>query len=327
MGDIAQFVSDLEQPVNVLPGKARITVDENSNTLIVVAEPDVQQLYADLIARLDQRRPQVLIEVHVVIMNANDDCTFGVEISGADIDGAKRLFAFTSFGLSEVNPVTGALSIIPGIGFNGTLVDPETADVVIRALANHSRARVVAAPRILVNDNATGLLSSVAEFPFASINAANTVSTTSFAGFAQAGTTISVTPQISDDNYLNLEFDILLNDFTGAASEGLPPPRNTDQVTSVVSIPDGHTVIVGGLTRRRASHSVVGLPIIERIPILRRLTSLETSTSEDQRLFVFIKPIILRDDKFRDLRFLSDLERRNAIIPNDYPTSQPVLIR
>lgn len=326
-GDLTSLASEYNQVRQVIPGEAKITVDENTNTLIVVAGPATQKLYQELISKLDVRRPQVLVEVTVVTIDSQDDFNFGMEISVGDREGDKRLFALTSFGLSDVDPITGALTIIPGLGFNGTLVDPETADVVVRALSRHRRAKVIAAPRILVNDNSTGLLSSVEERPFTGINAGNTVSTTSVAGFTQAGTTISVTPQISENDYLNLEFDVAVNNFVGAGSAGVPPPRVTDQVVSEVSIPDGHTVIVGGLTRRRDARDLEGLPIIERIPIINRLTSNEAKERTEQRLFVFIKPIILRDDKYKDLRYLSDLELRDACIPGDYPTSAPVLIR
>jgi len=313
----------------VIPGDARITTDENTNTLIVVAAPDVQKLYAELIEKLDVRRPQVLVEIRVVTISAVDSYNFGVEVSGGDRTGVRRLFGLTSFGLSTIDAATGALAITPGLGFNGTLVDPETADVVLRALATHSRARVLTAPQILVNDNATGLISSVAEVPFASQSTSTAAtSTTSFGGFAQAGTTISVTPQISDNDYLNLEFDVLVNSFIGTATDpNIPPGRNTDQVTSQVAIPDGHTVIVGGLTSSSQASDFQGLPWIERIPILRRLASNETNENSDQRLFVFIKPVILRDDKFRDLRFLSKSERQAALLPDDLPHSEPVLIR
>ena len=191
-----------EGTIQQLLGRARITADLHTNTLIVVAEPQVQKLYAELIEKLDQRRPQVLIEAKILILTCSKDFSFGVEISGGDRTGLKRLFAFSSYGLSQVNPVTGALQIIPGLGFNGTLVDPTTADSVIRALVDNKCGRVLSAPRVLVNDNATGQLTSVEEVPFTSINASQTVATTSFAGFADAGTTITATPRISDDNHL-----------------------------------------------------------------------------------------------------------------------------
>ncbi|MEM9942050.1 MAG: secretin N-terminal domain-containing protein [Planctomycetota bacterium] len=331
VGDIASLASQVSQAPRLIPGEARLTVDENTNTLIVVADPPIQKLYERLIKKLDVRRPSVLIEVKVVTISGQDDFSLGIQISGGDRAGANRLFSFTNFGLSQIDPTNGAfisLPTVPGVGFNGVLVDPDVADVVIRALAQHQRARVVTSPQILVNDNAEGEVSSVAEIPFENNIIGNTASATGLGGFAEAGTTILVRPQISEDDYLNLEFDVLVNNFVGPniGNTGLQQ-RNSDQVTSSVSIPDGHTVIVGGLTRKEVTSNLRGLPFIERIPILNRLTSDEARGIEDQRLFVFIRPVILRDDKFRDLRFLSASERKRACIPDDLPQSNPVLIR
>ena len=180
---------------------------------------------------------------------------------------------------------------------------------------------------MLVNDNATGTLASVSEVPFLSVNASQTVATTSFAGFAEAGTTIRVTPHVSEDDHLRLEFDIVVNDFTGTPTETAPPPRQTDQVTSEVTIPDGHTVIVGGLKRHRATEKIQGIPLVSRIPVIKYLFSLENKRLETESLFVFIRPVILRDDKFRDLRFLSDCPRQAAGLASEYPHSEPVFIR
>jgi len=309
------------------PGDARLTADPNTNTLIVVAEPAVQQIYQELIEELDRPRPQVLVEATIVVIDTSDDFSLGVEVSGGDREGAKRLFAFSSFGLSDVDRVTGALSIIPGLGFNGTLVDPEVADVVVRALTRHRRARVLSAPKILVNDNAQGVLTSVAEVPFTSVNASQTVATTSFAGFADAGTTILVTPHISEGNHLQLEYRVTVNNFTGAGTDGVPPPRQTDEIESTVTIPDGNTVIVGGLNRINKSKDVTSMPFIENVPLLKYIASNRTTGDQRSTLFIFLKPVILRDDKFKELKFLSDRDVRHAELPGRFPRSQPVLIR
>lgn len=310
-----------------LPGNASVTADINANMLIVVADPVVQQLYAELIEALDRPRPQVMIEARIVILDTSDDFALGIEASGGDRLGDKRLLAFSSFGLSEVDPVSGALSIIPGLGFNGTLVDPEVADVILRAFTRHRRAKVVSAPRLLVNDNATGTLSSVTEIPFTSVNASQTVATTSFAGFADAGTTIMVTPHISENGRLQLDYRITLNDFQGSPSaEGVPPPRQTDEIESQVTIPDGHTLIVGGLNRKRASHTIDSLPFLERIPLLKYVVSNQTQNHAQTSLFVFLRPVILRDDKFRDLKYLSERDIARAGTKGDAPKSVPLLI-
>ena len=312
--------------VATLPGGARVSADISTNSLIVVAPANIQEMYAKLIQSLDQRRPQVLIEAKIVAVDTSNDFSLGVEVSAGDRSGATRVFEFTSFGLSQVNPQTGQLQIIPGLGFNGTVVDPNVADVVVRALSAHSRARVLAAPKILVNDNSTGKLESVNSIPFTSVNASQTVSTTSLGGNQQAGTIITVTPHINEDNHLQLAFDVEFSTFSGAAANGLPPPRQIDRVGSSVTIPDGKTVVVGGLKRVSDSESFTGLPWAEKIPIVRELTSRTDRSQQTTSFFLFIRPIVLRDSRFADLSFLSDKEASQAQVPGDYPKSFPEMI-
>ncbi|MFG0261962.1 MAG: secretin N-terminal domain-containing protein [Novipirellula sp. JB048] len=307
--------------------QAEIAVDVHTNTIIVVAPPDVQRIYANLIDRLDQRRPQVLIEARVVVIDTSDNYTVGVEVGGGDRSGAGRLFAFSSYGLSTVDPVEGSLQILPGTGLNATLVDPRTADAVVRSLANHRRARVLSTPRVLVNDNAEGQLTSVLEVPFTSVNASQTVATTSFAGFAEAGTTIQVTPTISEDDYLQLDYVVTLNSFTGVSAEGVPPPRQTNEVRSRVTVPDGYTVIVGGLTSKNIAYEIDSIPFLEQIPVIKDLVSLQTDSRSETSLFVFLKPVILRDDQFKDLRFLSDVAEMKSASEPVLPVIPPLLMK
>ena len=309
-------------------GQAKITADVSANTLIVIATPEVHQVYEELIEKLDQPRPKVLIEARLVVIDTSDDFSLGVEVSGGDRSGADRLFAFTSFGFSEVDAISGALSLIPGLGFNGTLVDQDVADVVLRALSTHRRSKVISSPRILVNDNATGNLTSVTEVPFSSFNTFNTVSSTSFAGFAEAGTTITVTPHISEDDQLQLEYSITLNEFLAeAGTDGSPPPRQTDEIDSTVTIPDGHTIIVGGLTRTSHSTNRDTLPILEHIPVIKELIGSRSRSWNQTTLFVFLRPVILRDDKFRDLKYYSERDTKASRTPGTYPFSEPLSVR
>ena len=307
-------------------GNAQVTADIGSNTLIIIAEPEVQKAYQQLIEFLDKRRPQVMIEARIVVIDTSDDFTLGVEVAGGDRTGLRKLFAFSSYGLSTVTPSTGALAITPGTGFNGTLVDPATADVVVRALATHRRARVLSSPKILVDDNAEGTLESVNEVPFTSVNASQTVATTSFAGFAKAGTTIVVTPTISEGMHVNLDYTVTLNSFTGLGSTGVPPPRQTNEISSRVTVPDGYTIIVGGLTQKNVSSTLNGIPYLERIPVIRLLTSLATNSTRDSSLFVFLRPVILEEDRFRDLKQLSKRSANAAGDGHSYPASSPLLM-
>jgi len=310
----------------LLDTDVRITADTKTNTIIVVAEPQVQEHYATLIKFLDRRSPQVLIEAKVVTIDTSNEFMLGVEVSGGKRNGITKLFGFSSFGLSTPDPVTGALALIPGVGFNGTLVDPDTADVIVRALSLNSRAKVVASPRVLVNDNEEGRLQSVLSIPYTSVNSSQVVQSTSLGGNQDAGTTVVVTPHIGDSDQLQLEFAIEFSNFGSSANNNLPPPRHVDQVSSVVTIPDGHTVIVGGLNRQNFEMSTKGIPWLEKIPYLGLLASQQGDKKTRTSLFVFIKPIILRDDKFKDLKYLSDGDIRSAQIRANLPQSAPMVM-
>ncbi len=312
--------------VATLPGGARVSADVATNSLIVFAPSNVQLLYEKLIKSLDQRRPQVMIEAEIVAVDTSDNFSLGVEVSIGDRTGSNRLFKFTSFGLSEVNPINGALTVIPSLGFNGVLVDPDVADAIVQALSRHTRSRVLASPKILVNDNQTGTLESVASVPFQSINTINTISTQSLGGDQQAGTSITVTPHINEDNHLQLEFEVEFSTFVGTGSATLPPPRQIDRVSSVVTIPDGKTIVVGGLKRVGDSDTFTGVPWAEKIPVIRELTSITTRDKTTTSFFLFIRPKVLRDSRFRDLEYLSNIEAQDAQIPGDDPESRPIVI-
>jgi general secretion pathway protein D len=307
---------------------ATVTADVNTNSIIVIAPPDAQQLYADLVKRLDIRRPQVQIECTIVTLDTSDGFTLGVDVGVSGGFGSNQIISFSSFGVSQVDPKTGSLTPVNGRGGTFALLSPVTADVVIRALSTNSRARLMSAPQLLVNDNGKGQLKSVAQEPFAQIidsNASQAITT--FGGQAEAGTSILVEPHISQDDYLQLNYTIELSNFTGQSTNGLPPPSQSNSVESTVTIPDGYTIVVGGLSTKNLRASLQSIPIIDQIPLLKWVFGTHSRTITDTTLFVFIRPVILRDDKFEDLKYLSNRAAGAASIPGDFPASDPIPLR
>ena len=311
-----------DQSLTAVTPNATVTIDPNTNTVIVIAPPPIQEIYEQLITILDKRRPQVLIETTLVTLDTSDDFSLGVELAYSNTVNDGRFMVFNSLGLSTVDVATGTLTPKIGIGFNGSIVGPDMFNAVVRALETSSKAEVLAAPRMLVNDNASATLSSIAESPFTSINASQTVSTTSFAGYASAGTTLTVTPHIAEGDHLNLKYSITLNSFTGEGSAGIPPPRVTNELSSEITVPDGYGVIIGGLRRQDKSKTHSGIPFIRDIPVLKYLLGIEDIDSSESTLFAFIRVQILRDDEFQDLKFLSDRDMALAKMPPNYPDSE-----
>lgn len=304
---------------------ATVTADVNSNSIIVIAPPAVQQMYSGLINKLDERRPQVQIECTIVTLDTSDNFSFGVDIAKLGGFANSKLLAFSSFGISKVDPVTGKLAPISQPGGTLAVLSPGIADVVIRALQSNSRARLISAPQLLVNDNGKGKLQSVSQEPFAEIlDTSSTQSRTGLGGLAQAGTTISVEPHISEGDYLQLVYSIELSNFTGTGSAGLPPPSQKNSIDSTVTVPDGNTIVVGGLRVKDFRKSRDTLPFIDVVPFADIIFGSHARDLRDQTLFVFIKPVILRDDKFEDLKYLSERAMQEVELPGNYPSSSPI---
>ena len=307
---------------------ATVTADANTNSIIIIAPPAIQQMYAGLINKLDERRPQVQIECTIVTLDTSDNFSFGVDISKSGGAGSNKILAFSSFGISNLDPATGALTPIDKTGGTFALLSPNIANVVIRALQSNSRARLISAPQLLVNDNGKGKLQSVSQEPFAEIlDTSTTQSRTGLGGLAQAGTTISVEPHISESDYMQLSYSIELSNFTGTGTSGLPPPSQKNSIDSTVTVPDGNTIVVGGLRTKNFRESKESIPFIDKIPVVELLFGTRSKAKQDVTLFVFIRPVILRDDRFGDLKFLSERALKDVGVSGQYPKSSPIPIR
>lgn len=312
-----------------VPFAPRILADRNTNTVIVNALYEDQQALSKLITALDRRRPQVLIEVTLIRVDADDTFTLGVELESNELDRMPQVLTFTSFGLSTpIDPATGLRQVAPAVGFNASVVTSNDLSVIVQALTTRANGRIVAVPKLLVNDNTPATIQSVAEEPFTSVNTGTTITTTSFAGYAEAGTTLTIVPRISEGDYVRLDYEVTLRSFTGTGQAGIPPARSSDILKSGVTIPNQHVLIVGGLVSQQDAETVDKVPILGDIPLLGYLFSLRSQAKRRSTLYAFIKPTILRDEGFEDLKAISrqyiaksgkDAEGEDVIYPETLP--------
>lgn len=298
-----------------------LTEDAHTNAIIALGTPEFHEQVATLIEELDRRRAQVLIEMTLVAVTLSDSLSLGFELQALDLGDGFDYLLFTDFGLSEIDLTTGQRILAPGVGGNGVLISPDGVPLVLKALATHGNSRVISTPRIVVSDYTSGTIRSVDEAPFTSINASDTVATTSFAGFESAGTTLTVTPRIAQGDHITLDYTLNFSNFTGVANDATsPPPRTTNSFSSVVEVPDGYTVVVGGLVVDNDADSVSEIPLLGRIPVLGALFQNSTTSRTRTKVFAFIRPVILRDDQFEDLKYITQAQLEQAELKNtDFP--------
>ena len=60
-----------------------------------------------------------------------------------------------------------------------------------------------------------------------------------------------------------------------------------------MSVPDGGTLLIGGLKLSGERDVDAGVPILSRIPILKRAFSNTSNVKDDQVLLILIKPTII----------------------------------
>ncbi len=306
-----------------------LTADKATNRLIAMGNARVLEQLASLIAELDVRHPQVLVEALVVILTDEQTRQLGVEMQKIGFDNGVQWRLASLFGLGSPDPTT-ALTLPPagGAGASGVVLDPGSFSAAIRALETVNKGRSLTIPKILVNNNQHATLDSVLQTPFASTNASTTVATTSFGGTLDAGTQITVTPQITEGDQLLLEYSVSLSQFAGPPSDPtLPPPRQENKLQSAVSIPDGYTVVVGGLEIQGDSKAKSSVPLLGDLPLVGALFSNQTKTVRHDHFYVFIRTSVMRSSTFDDLRYASAPELARADLDDGCPKLQPRLIR
>jgi len=318
-GNPASSASSFDRPLS-------LTSDSGTNSIIAVGEPRLLAQLESLLATIDVRQPQVLLEVMLVSLTEAQGLQLGVEIEKlTNIDSTVIRLA-SLFGLSTA----GAAGRVVGdaVGFTGTALNPGDFSLVVRALQSMNNGRSLSAPQVLVNNNQQAVLSSVLQQPFASTNASSTVATTSFGGTQDAGTTLTIRPQIAEGDHLVLQYSVALSSFVGSSgSATLPPPRQQNTVQSTVTIPDGFTVVVGGLELETESKSVTQVPLLGDIPLVGELFKNRDTSRTKSRFFVFIRAGVLRSSSFEDLKYLSSTAATNMGIDDGFPEVEPRVMR
>ena len=306
----------------------QLTADPATNSIIAIGEVAELERLERLLKDLDVRRPQVLLEVLIVSLSESDSMDLGVEID-ALVNGPNDTVAKLSslFGLSSTGASASGIEGNRGTGLTGIVLNPGDFSVVLRALQSLNEGRSLSIPKVLVASNEQASLNSVLEQPYTTLNASDTVATTSFGGSSDAGTEVSVRPQIAEGDHLRLEYQISLSAFVGdAADPSIPPPRQQNSIDSVATIPDGYTIAVGGIELTTEGYAETGIPLLSDIPLLGEAFKNRSKSGSRSRFYVFIRSTILRDRNFEDLKYLSDLRSTEMDIDDGWPEPEPRVI-
>jgi type II secretion system protein D len=318
-------------------GAPVIISDQKSNSLIIQASPTQWEVIEKLIARLDQSRPQVLIETSLVELQLNNDLSIGVELFGAnsdiavDTDGDGKVdtitndrkgFANANFGLSSIVSTTipnasgnagdpgttfpTGKSPIIGTGLTAGIFHNGKLPFILNAFQSSGRARILTQPSLVTNDNEQATISLERQTSYRQTVRDNQNSSTDSFQPITAKTELSISPHISSDNYLRLDITQSVSNFGARPSADAPPDQTTRTVDTHVTLPDTYTVVLGGLIQEAETTSVRKVPVLGDIPIIGFFFRQTEDQATPSHLFLFVTPRILRDtERFADYHKLT----------------------
>jgi general secretion pathway protein D len=105
-----------------------------------------------------------------------------------------------------------------------------------------------------------------------------------------------VTPQINEGDAVILKIEVESSSLAGSSAGAVDLITNKRTISTTVLIPDGGTLVIGGLIQDKAINSEQRVPFLGRIPLLGELFRTRDTSKTKTNLMVFIQPRILRDN-------------------------------
>ncbi|MEL0191679.1 MAG: type II secretion system secretin GspD, partial [Halieaceae bacterium] len=301
-----------------------IEADEGTNALIITADADEMAALEAVIARLDIRRAQVLIEAIIVEMDinegqelglqwlfANDSGVFGSNISNSTAQRNQNAAIADAIlgdnGANEdinVGTLAGSLSQVPGTTLGWGVVDSDLSmAVILNALEKQGNSNILSTPSLLTLDNEEAYITVGQNVPFITGSYSNTGGANTVQNPFQTierenvGITLKVTPQVNEGDSVVLDIVQEISSLTGTVLSASDLITNERKIETKVLASDGDVIILGGLVRDDVQDSEQGVPILMDIPLLGRLFRNDVVNVTKQNLLVFIRPSIVRDQE------------------------------
>lgn len=321
--DLAALLSAGE--TSLLSERGRVTVDDRTNTLIVLDTREKLAEVRNLVQRLDVPVRQVLIESRIVI--ASDDfrrdigARFGVTAvagrgnnglvttSGTNAGGTDPIvndfitppqgfpvnLPASSLNRYNVNLPANPASGTPGSVAFAILGSDFLIDLELSALQTEGRGEVISTPRVITANGKQASIEQGREIPFQTTAGGNQNATVEF---KKAVLSLTVTPQITPDNRILMDLDVT-NDTVGqnvpVAGGGSAPSIDTRKVTTQVLVRTGDTIVLGGIFEQSTRNDASKVPLLGDIPVLGALFRSRSRENIKRELLIFVTPKMLQE--------------------------------
>lgn len=271
--------------------KIQIQAEPNTNAVIISAPPAIMQSLKAVIAQLDIRPAQVLVEAIIVEISESKLQQLGIEWgTPAEPDTAAAGDTFST--------LTGGL----GIGF----INTGDIRVMISALASDSTSNILATPSLVVLDNQKANIQVGKKVPTvtgqfsSSDTGGSAVNPFTTSDYKDVVLKLEVTPQINQGRAIRLKIkqgNDTLSQQTGVSNN---PIFNTAVINTEVMVNSGQILVLGGLLNNDFEGGNTKVPILSSIPLVGVAFQSKQNTFDKKNLVVFLRPVILYNSMLTD---------------------------
>ena len=281
------FISDIEGQKTV------ITHHEKTNALIISSAEENLNSIRNIIAKLDIRRAQVLVEAIVVdlsesaarrlgveaIYSGNDEDSIPVGITRFSGSGADLLaIAGAADDEHDVTLTTTAISSLlntQGLvaGFGDLTKGDDNFVGILNAIADDTDSNILSTPSILAMDNEPARLFIGQEIPITTGESLGTNNSNPFRTTSrqEVGIELEITPQINEGASVILTIKQGVSGIAGVAQSGLDIITNKREIETTVLVDNNQIIVLGGLIDEDVQEVVSKVPILGSIPLFGRI--------------------------------------------------------
>ena len=280
----------------------RIFADEIANTVIILATRGDYELIEETIKKIDVMPRQVVIEGLIAQVTLTDNLTMGLAWSlKTDLNFSLKPFT-NDFNLSGSMGSNAPPPDATGLSSSGfSFVATDASGIVrarLEALATESRAKVLAAPHVLVSDNREARIQVGQQVPLvtSSTNVTGTTDIQRTVQYKDIGIILKVKPQVNDSGLVSMEITQEVSSLgqpVTIGTDSAPTLNKTEASTNLVA-QNGQTIIIGGLIRDDISKGKAGIPFLSRIPIIGWLFGDWSNVDQRTELVILLTPRVIR---------------------------------
>ena len=260
---------------------------------------------AGMIAEIDVKSPQILIEVTMLKAKLDETMQFGIDFS--NIPGVTMATAGTQ-GISG-NLLNGVITptTTTGLSFGFKVDDVEG---FVQAVENITDTTILANPKIMALNKQAASMIIGDEKGYTTTTVSEGISSQEVE-FLEVGTRLSFRPYICKDG--NIRMEINPEESSGSVSEGGLPTKATTTIKTNIMVKDGKTIVIGGLFKEETTVSRSQVPVLGDLPFIGSLLKGTKDQSVRTELIILITPHIINDPEDTD----GDKRAQDAKILNE----------